>query len=90
MVVVNLYEGDNFTEIRNVYVRLIDVNIAETRSLCFGNFGPYVGYIICTFYKQLADMENESKFIRSQPCRGNTAKKKESEQACLNALNHFT
>ena len=25
------------------------------------NFGPYFGYIICTFYKQLADMENESK-----------------------------
>ena len=87
MVVVNSYDADKFTGIQNAYVRLLNDNHAETHRYALANFGPYIGYIICTFYK--AANGGWKMKANSQPCRGNTAKKKESEQDCLNALNHF-
>ena len=38
MVVVNSYDGDKFTGIRNAYVRLLNHNHAETHRYAFGKF----------------------------------------------------
>jgi len=87
MVLANSYDGDKFTGIKNAYVRLLNQGNVETHRYALANFGAFVGYIICTFYK--AANGSWKMKANSQPCRGNTSKKKESEQDCLSALNHF-
>ena len=87
MVLANSYDGNLFTGIKNAYVRVINDKGLETHRYGLAGFGAHVGYIICTFYKT-ANGSWKMK-ANSQPCRGTTSKKKESEQDCLSALNHF-
>ena len=73
--IINSYDGEPFSKIKNAYARLLNEQKVETHKYNVADAGDHIGFIMCTIYRNLAGAGEWR--LRSHGLRasGNTYKK---------------